>query len=54
MLSIMTKSKTINRIIKESMMFLMCVDYHCSDEVGMDMQENGELIKRNENKKRLA
>jgi len=27
------------------MMFLMCVDYHCRDEVGMDIPENEELIK---------
>ena len=34
-------------------MFLMCVDYHCRDEVGMVIPENEELIKRFENKKNL-
>jgi hypothetical protein len=28
------------------MMFLMCVDYHCREEVGMDIPEDEELIKR--------
>ena len=35
------------------MMFLMSVDYHCREEVGMDIPENEELIKRYENKKNL-
>ena len=29
----------------------MSVDYHCREEVGMDIPENEELIKRYENKK---
>jgi hypothetical protein len=39
--------------VPEYMMFLMCVDYHCRNEVGMDIPENEELIKRFENKKNL-
>jgi len=39
--------------VSEYMMFSMCVDYHCRDEVGMDIPENEELIKRFENKKNL-
>ena len=26
--------------VAEYMMFLMCVDYHCREEVGMDIPEN--------------
>jgi hypothetical protein len=33
------------------MMFLMCVDYHCREEEGMNIPEDEELIKRYENKK---
>ena len=29
----------------------MSVDYHCRDEVGMDIPENEELIARYQNKK---
>ena len=36
--------------IQEYFIFLMSVDYHCRDEVGMDIPENEELIKRYENK----
>ena len=36
--------------IQEYLIFLMSVDYHCRDEVGMDIPENEELIKRYENK----
>ena len=39
--------------ISEYMISLMSVDYHCRDEVGMDIPEDGELIKRYENKKNL-
>ena len=39
--------------ISEYMMFLMSVDYHCREEVGIDIPENEELIKRYENKKNL-
>jgi hypothetical protein len=39
--------------IEEYMIFLMSVDYHCREEVGMDIPENEELIKRYENKKNL-
>ena len=39
--------------IQEYFMFLMCVDYHCREEVGMDIPENEELIKRYEIKKNL-
>ena len=39
--------------ISEYMMFLMSVDYHCREEVGMDIPENEELIKRYANKKNL-
>ena len=38
--------------ISEYMMFLMSVDYHCREEVGIDIPENEELIKRYENKKK--
>ena len=37
--------------IEEYMIFLMSVDYHCREEVGMDIPENEELIKRYEIKK---
>ena len=37
----------------EYMIYLMSVDYHCRDEVGMDIPEDEELIKRYENKKNL-
>ncbi len=33
------------------MIFLMCVDYRCREEVGMDIPEDEEIIKRYENKK---
>ena len=39
--------------ISEYMMFLMSVDYHCREEVGMNIPENKELIKRYANKKNL-
>ncbi len=39
--------------IAKYMMFLMCVDYHCREEVGMDIPEDEELIKQYENKKNL-
>ncbi len=32
--------------VAEYMLCLMCVDYHCRDEVGMDFTEIEELIKR--------
>ena len=35
----------------EYMIYLMSVDYHCREEVGMDIPEDEELIKRYENKK---
>ena len=37
--------------IQEYFIFLMSVDYHCREEVGMDIPENEELIKRYEIKK---
>jgi hypothetical protein len=37
--------------ISEYMIFLMSVDYHCRDEVGMDIPEDEELIKRYQKKK---
>jgi hypothetical protein len=37
----------------EYMIYLMSVDYHCREEVGMDIPEDEELIKRYENKKNL-
>ena len=39
--------------MEEYFIFLMSVDYHCREEVGMDIPENEELIKRYENKKNL-
>ena len=36
--------------IQEYFIFLMSVDYHCREEVGMDIPENEELIKRYEKK----
>ena len=38
--------------IQEYFIFLMSVDYHCREEVGMDIPENEELIKRYEIKKK--
>ena len=37
--------------MEEYFIFFMSVDYHCREEVGMDIPENEELIKRYENKK---
>ena len=34
------------------MMFLMSVDYHCREEVGIEISEN-ELLKQYENKNNL-
>ena len=39
--------------LQEYFIFLMSVDYHCREEVGMDIPENEELIKRYEIKKNL-
>jgi hypothetical protein len=39
--------------MEEYFIFLMSVDYHCREEVGMDIPENEELIKRYENKNNL-
>ena len=39
--------------IQEYFIFLMSVDYHCREEVGMDIPENEELIKRYEIKQNL-
>ena len=39
--------------LEEYFIFLMSVDYHCREEVGMDIPEDEELIKRYENKKNL-
>jgi len=39
--------------MEEYFIFLMSVDYHCREEVGMDIPENEELIKRYEIKKNL-
>ena len=38
--------------ISEYMMFLMSVDYHCREEVGIEIPEN-ELLKQDENKNNL-
>ena len=38
--------------ISEYMMFLMSVDYHCREEVGIEIPEN-ELLKQYENKNNL-
>ena len=35
----------------EYMIYLMSVDYHCREEVGMDIPEDEELIKDIKNKK---
>jgi hypothetical protein len=32
----------------EYMIYLMSVDYHCREEVGMDIPEDEELIKRHQ------
>jgi len=32
--------------MSEYMIYLMSVDYHCREEVGMDIPEDEELIKR--------
>jgi hypothetical protein len=37
--------------ISEYTMFLMCVEYHCREEVRMDIPEDEELMKHYENKK---
>ena len=34
--------------MEEYFIFLMSVDYHCREEVGMDIPENEEFIKRYE------
>ena len=47
---IMELSKKEFPHIQEYFIFLMSVDYHCREEVGMDIPENEELIKRYENK----
>jgi hypothetical protein len=47
---LMEQSKKEFPHIQEYFIFLMSVDYHCRDEVGMDIPENEELIKRYENK----
>ena len=47
---LMEQSKKEFPHIQEYLIFLMSVDYHCRDEVGMDIPENEELIKRYENK----
>ncbi len=47
---LMELSKKEFPLLQEYLIFLMCVDYHCRDEVGMDIPENEELIKRYENK----
>jgi hypothetical protein len=39
--------------MSEYMIYLMSVDYHCREEVGMYIPEDEELIKRYENKKNL-
>ena len=39
--------------VSEYMMFLMSVDYHCREEVGMDIPEDEELLKRYGIKKNL-
>ena len=39
--------------VSEYMIFLMSVDYHCREEVGMDIPENEELLKRYGIKKNL-
>jgi len=39
--------------IQEYFIFLMSVDYHCREEVGMEIPENEELIKSYEIKKNL-
>ena len=39
--------------IQEYMIFLMSVDYHCREEVGMDIPEDEELLKRYGIKKNL-
>ena len=48
---LMELSKKEFPYIQEYFIFLMSVDYHCREEVGMDIPENEELIKRYENKK---
>ena len=48
---LMEQSKKEFPHIQEYFIFLMSVDYHCREEVGMDIPENEELIKRYENKK---
>ena len=47
---LMEQSKKEFPHIQEYFIFLMSVDYHCREEVGMDIPENEELIKRYENK----
>ena len=48
---LMEQSKKEFPHIQEYLIFLMSVDYHCRDEVGMDIPENEELIQRYQNKK---
>ena len=49
--NLMEMSKKEFPHLEEYMIFLMSVDYHCREEVGMDIPENEELIKKYENKK---
>lgn len=42
---LMAQSKKEFIDIPDYLMFLMCVDYHCREEVKMDIPENEELKK---------
>ena len=44
--NLMEMSKKEFPHLEEYMIFLMSVDYHCREEVGMDIPENEELIKK--------
>ncbi len=39
--------------MEEYLIFLMSVDYHCREEVGMNIPEDEELIKRYEYKNKI-
>ena len=43
---LMEQSKKEFSDVPDYLIFLMCVDYHCREEVKMDVPENEELKKR--------
>ena len=50
---LMELSKKEFQHMEEYLIFLMSVDYHCREEVGMNIPEDEELIKRYEYKNKI-